>query len=184
MSGFDGNGQPWCVQGVGHPTGPADQPSGKRTWSHGYQQPLAASPDGVVASGCADVTQLMIDPFGSDSQGEFPECREVGFFKEIFRCTYASTRQIHLALLQALSQLRWRQVDELNFVGTIEHRVWDRFLDGSTRYLVDDIGATFQVLNIESGENVDTRGEQFLHVLKAFSVTGTWSVGVRQFVQE
>jgi len=48
--------------------------------------------------------------------------------------------------------------------------------------LLHRVDKTFDVLNVERGENVDAVIEQFQHALIAFAMARALSVGVRQFV--
>ena len=75
-----------------------------------------------------------------------------------------------------------REIDEDDLIREIEHRVGNRLPHLRAGDLIDGVGARFEVLDVDRGENVDARVEQFQHVLVALRVARAGRVGVREFI--
>ena len=85
---------------------------------------------------------------------------------------------------EPLDQLVRRDVDQLDFVGLLEHGVGQRLADDDAGDLGDDVVEAFDVLDVERRPDVDARVEQFLDVLPALGVPQALGVGVGQLVDE
>ena len=106
------------------------------------------------------------------------------FWKKFASARSTCLRHVDLARAQPRQQFVGRQVDQLDFVGGLEERVGQRFVDANAGDLADDIVEAFDVLDVERRVDVDAGGEQFVDVLPALRVTRAGRVGVRQFVDQ
>ena len=92
--------------------------------------------------------------------------------------------QIDLAFLQPLQQLVRGQIDQLDFIGALQHRVGHGLPYRDAGDLRDHIVEAFDVLDVDRGIDIDTRLQQFLHILPALGMARTRRIGVRQFVHQ
>ena len=67
-------------------------------------------------------------------------------------------------------------------MGAIQQRVGDGFAHRDAGDLPHHIDLAFDVLDIERGDHIDARIEQFQHVLIAFQVPTAGGVGVGQLI--
>ena len=92
--------------------------------------------------------------------------------------------EINFPFGEAFAESFGGEVDELDLVGQFKDGVRNSFVDGGPGDLADGVGAAFDVLNVERGENVDTGVDEFDDVLVAFRVAGAFGVGVGELVHE
>jgi len=83
----------------------------------------------------------------------------------------------------AAQRLR-RHVHQFDLFGRPDHGVGHRFPLWHAGDLLDHVVERLQVLDVDGGDDVDARPQQFLHVLPALLVAGAGHVGVRQLVHE
>ena len=93
-------------------------------------------------------------------------------------------RNIDLAFLQPLEQFVRRDVDEDDIRRMLQDAVGHGLAHGDAGDARDDIGQTFEMLDIERRPDVDAGVEQFLDVLPAFGMAAVGRVGVREFVDD
>ncbi len=93
-------------------------------------------------------------------------------------------RHVNLAVAQALEQLARRQVDQHQVEGFLQHPVGQRFTHLHASDAAHLIIEAFQVLDVDSGVDVDASGEQLLNVLPAFGVPTARRIGVRQLIDQ
>ena len=81
-------------------------------------------------------------------------------------------------------QILGRDVDVDHLIGIDEHGVGNALahLDADERF--DRVVQAFQVLHVHRGDDVNSGGEEVLHVLVALGVSTAWNVGMRQFIDE
>src|SRR5262245_6047578 len=91
---------------------------------------------------------------------------------------------VDLALLQALDQIVWREIDELDGVGAIEHRVRHGLAHAHMRDLRDHVVEALDMLDIDGGINVDSVSEQLFDVEVALGMAAAGHVGVGEFVDQ
>ena len=89
------------------------------------------------------------------------------------KCSRATRRllgQVDLPFAEPLEQLLGRDVDELDLVGALEHRVRHRLAHLDAGDLRDHVVQALDVLDVERGVDLDARVEQLEHVLPALGV--------------
>ena len=91
--------------------------------------------------------------------------------------------QINLALVQPLDEFGGRQVHQFDH-RVVEHAVGHGLANLRAGDLPHGVGATLDVLDVERGEHVNARVEQFGHVLPAFRMARAGRVRVREFIHE
>jgi hypothetical protein len=91
---------------------------------------------------------------------------------------------IDLALLQALDQFSWRQIDQHDVAQAIEHRVGHGFTDAHAGDPVHHVVEAFQVLDVDRGVDVDACVEQFAHILPAPLVAAAGRIAMGELVDQ
>ena len=76
------------------------------------------------------------------------------------------------------------KIDELDLVGEFEDGIGHGLAHGDAGNLPYGVGAAFEVLDIQRGENVDTSIEKLDDVLISFRMTRAQGVGVGELVDE
>src|SRR5215472_9198855 len=99
-------------------------------------------------------------------------------------CALGLLRYIDLALAQALDQVLRRQVDNFDVVRLVENAVGHGFAHANARDPGDDVVEAFDMLNVESGEDIDAGGNQLLDVEVALRMPAAWRVSVGKFVDQ
>ncbi|KPY58025.1 RNA helicase [Pseudomonas syringae pv. spinaceae] len=128
--------------------------------------------------------QIVIDLRRCGLHGHFAQRGEVGLGEEGVDGSARLLRYVDLAVAQALEQLAWRQVDQHQVEGFLQHPIGQCFTHlhaGDAAHLIIE---AFQVLDVDGGIDVDAGREQFLNVLPAFGVPAAGRIGVRQFVDQ
>ena len=127
--------------------------------------------------------RIHADMVGHEPQREFAQRGEVRFAEKFLRSTRGAFRQINFSLLQTGDQFGRRQIHQLNLRG-VENAVGNGFPDFCPGDLAYGVGATFDVLDIQCRENINSSVEQFVHILPAFRMARTRCVRVCKFVHE
>ena len=148
------------------------------------QQAFAAAPDGADLPVLADIAELLVHPLGGQAQGELAQRREVALLEEIVGGDGGAVAQIDLAFRQPLPELPGRDIHQLDLIGGLDHRVGHGLAHGHAGDLADGVGAAFEVLDIERGENVDAGRPKFLDILPAFDMARAGGVGMGEFVHD
>ena len=91
---------------------------------------------------------------------------------------------VDLSFLQTAAQVLGGDIDVDELIGLRDDAVGDTLPDLDPRGSFDRFIQTFQVLDVQSGDDVDTRGEHLFHILIAFGVLASRDVGVGEFVDE
>ena len=91
---------------------------------------------------------------------------------------------IDLAVLEPLDQILRRDVDELDGVGAIEHRVGNRLAHANLGDLSDDVVEALDVLDVERGVDIDAVVEQLLDIQIALGMPAAGGVGVRELIDQ
>src|SRR5262245_63544231 len=91
---------------------------------------------------------------------------------------------VDLALFQALDQIVWGEIDELDGVGTVEDRVRHGLAHAHMRDLRDHVVKALDVLDIDGGINVDSVSEQLFDVEVALGMAAAGHVGVGELVDQ
>jgi hypothetical protein len=86
--------------------------------------------------------------------------------------------------LEPLDQVVGRQIDQLDGVGAVEHRVRDRLAHAYVGDLRDHVVEAFDVLDIDSGVDVDAAAHQLFDIEIALRVAAAFDVGVGELVDD
>ena len=93
-------------------------------------------------------------------------------------------RNVDLAFLEPLDEIVRREVDELDGVGPVEHRIGHRLAHADMRDLGDDVVEALDVLDIDGGVDVDAAAEQLLDVEVSLGMAAAGRVGVGELVDQ
>ena len=174
---------PRQVTTLRHPAGMAHQPLGMHVAINAHQQAPAHCRRRLTELPIT-LRQVVVDLRGGGLHRQFTQGGEIGLGEEGIDCGAGLFRHIHLAVAQTLQQFARRQVDQHQVEGFLQYPVRQRFADlyaGDAAHLIVE---AFQMLDVDGGVDVDTGGEQFLHVLPALGVTTARRIAVRQFVHQ
>ena len=125
--GFDVQGRPGRVQAVGQSLGVAYETD--RAWilADANDDPFARGPRPLNSPGLHVLEQLLIHALGSTAQSELAQRRQVGGREIVPQRAFGLLRNVDLALLEALDQIIGGQIDKLDRVRLVHHRVRARF---------------------------------------------------------
>ena len=107
---------------------------------------------------------------GGEAQRHFAEGGEVALLEKILRRRGRAVAEIDLAPGESLAELPSGKIHQRDLVGEIQHAVRHGLAHLDAGDLRDGLGATFDVLDVERGEHVEARVEEFEHVLIALRV--------------
>ena len=99
-------------------------------------------------------------------------------------CGARMPRQVDFSLLKPFDQVGGRQVDDFDVLGQIKHAVGHSLAYQGPCGLGDDLIETFDVLDIQRGENIDARFDQLLDIEIALGISRARHVAVRQLVDD
>ena len=91
---------------------------------------------------------------------------------------------VDLALLEALDQVVGGEVDELDGIGAVEHRVRHGLAHANMRDLRDDVVEALDMLDVDGGVDVDAVVEQLLDVEIALGMAAAGRVGMGELVDQ
>ena len=117
-------------------------------------------------------------------QRQFAQGHEVALAKEVLHGAVGLLRHVDFAGLEARQQFVGRQVNQYQFVGSVEHAVGHGLPHAGSGDAAHHIVQALDVLHIHRGVHVDTRDEQLLYVLAALGVAAAHRVAVCQFVNQ
>ena len=167
-----------------HPPRGTDDPGGQRARADADQDPLGHRPDarnGVVAA--VDL-HLGVHPGRGRPERQLAEGDQVALAEEALDGFPRLLRHVHLPVSQPLDQLVGRQIDQLDLVGRLDHRVRDRLPRRHAGHARDDVVQALEVLHVQRRVDVDAGGEQLGHVLPALGVARAGGVRVGQLVDQ
>ena len=177
------DGQPPAAEAVGHAARPADERFGKRPGTHRHEQAMPRLPRAGVGLRLAKFPRVHAHVVGHEPQGQFAQRGEIGFAEKVLRGGGGAVGHIHPAFVQPLDEFGGREIHEFKH-RVVEHAVRHRFANLRAGDLADGVGAAFDVLDVERGDDIHAGVEQFGHVLPAFRVTRAGGVRVREFIHE
>src|SRR5450759_3504443 len=168
----------------GKPITGAYQPYSKRIRPDAHQQAFAGPPH--VANGLifAVVAHLRIDTLRGTPQRELAQRNQIALAKKVADRPFGLLRQVNLAFAQPFQQIVRRQIDELDLVSALEHRIGHRFPNANLGDAADDIVQAFEVLDVERRVNVDAAVEQLLDIVPAFRMARALGVGMSQLINQ
>ncbi len=181
---FDVNRDPFGAQTAREAASGADDLLRMRARPDRDQQALLQLPDALDCFVVAILARLCVDAIGGTAQRQFAQRDQIALAEKVRDRVCGLLGHVHLARLQTLDQIVGRQVDELHFVGLVEHAVGHRFRDADVRDLPNDVVEALEVLHVDGRVHVDTGGEQFLDVLPALRMARARRVAMREFVDQ
>jgi hypothetical protein len=122
--------------------------------------------------------------FGDLAQGEFAEGDEIAAAKEILEGLLDFLLAVNVTAAHAIDKRFGSEVHHHGLGSAERNPIGDGFADSDARDGADRGSDTFNVLDVERGNDVDLRGEKFLNVFIAFAVAAAGNVGVGEFVDE
>src|SRR5450756_2287035 len=172
------------MHGRGKPLTGAYQPYRKRIRPDAHQQAFAGPPH--VANGLifAVVAHLRIDTLRGTPQRELAQRNQIALAKKVADRPFGLLRQVNLAFAQPFQQIVRRQIDELDLVRALEHRIGHRFPDANLGDAADDIVQAFEVLDVERRVNIDAAVEQLLDIVPAFRMARALGVGMSELINQ
>ncbi|MGY4247384.1 hypothetical protein ACVIIZ_008792 [Bradyrhizobium sp. USDA 4523] len=130
------------------------------------------------------IEQLLVDPLGGAAQRQLAQRGQIAGREVVFQRPLGLLGHVDLALLQPLDQIVGRQVDQLDRIGTIDHRVRHRLAHPHMGDLRDDVVEALDVLDVDRGIDVDAVRQQLLDVEIALGMPAARRVGMGEFVDQ
>ena len=130
------------------------------------------------------VNHLVVHPLRGAPQRQLAQSRQVAGLEIMPHRPLGLRRDVDLALLQPLDQVFRSQIDQLDIVGPLDHRIRHGLADADTGDLRHHVVQAFDVLDVQRGIDVDAGGEQFLDVQIALGMAAAGGVGVGQFIDQ
>jgi hypothetical protein len=128
--------------------------------------------------------KLLVDALGGAPQRQFAQRRQIRRREEMLERALGLLRDVDLALLQARDQIGRREVDELDGVRAVEHRIRHRLAHPDMGDLRDHVVEALDVLDVDRGIDVDAAVQQFLDVEVALGMAAAGRVGVGKLVDQ
>ncbi len=127
---------------------------------------------------------LGVHPLGGAPEGELAQRDQIALAEESVDGAAGLFGDVDLAFAEPLQQHIRGHIDQLDLVGPLQQGVRHGLADLDASDLRDDVVEALDVLDVERGVDVDARREQLVRILPALVVTGAWSIGVGQLVQQ
>ena len=181
---LDADGGPGRVQPVRQPLGVAHEPCRPRVLADADQGAFTRRPGAGDGVGLHVGQQLLVDPLGGPAQRQLAQRGQVARREIMLERPLGLLGDVDLALLQPLDQVVGRQIDQLDRVGAVEHRIRHGLAHPHMGDLRDHVVEALDMLDVDGGVDVDAAREQFLDVEIALGVTAAGRVGVGEFVDQ
>ena len=181
---LDAQCRPGRVQAVRETLGVAHQAGRSRVLADAYQNALARRPRTLDGMLLHVVKQLLVYPVGCAPQRQFAQCRQVGWREEMLKRALGLLGDVDFALFQTLDQVVRRQIDQLDRIGAVEHRVGNGFAHPYAGDLRNDVVEALDVLDVDRGIDVDAAVEQLFDIHATLGMPAAGRVGVREFIDQ
>ena len=171
------------MQPIGKTLRVAHKAGRARVLADADQDPLSCGPRSGNGACVHLLKQLLVHPLCRASQRELAQRRQVGWREEVPQRALRLLGDIDLALLEALNQVFRREVDELDGIGAIEDGIGHGLAHAHARDLRDDVVQAFDVLDVDSGVDVDASVQQLFHIEVALRMAAArrhWYAQVRR----
>ncbi len=172
------------VQPVRESLGVAHQPGRARILADADENALARGPGAGDGVRLHVGQKLLVDPLGRAPQRELAQGGQVAGREIMLERPLRLLGDVDLALLQPLDQIVGREVDQLDRIGAVEHRIRHGFAHPHMSNLRDDVVQAFDVLDVDGGVDVDAVGQQLLDIEVTFGVAAAGGVGVGELVDQ
>ena len=175
---------PWRMQPVRQPLCHAHEARRTRILADANQNAFACRPGPGDRIGLHMRQELLVDALGGAAQRQLAQRGQIARREIMLERALGLLGDIDLALLQARDQIVGRQIDQLDRIGAVEHRIRHRLAHPHMGDLGDDVVEAFDVLDIDRGIDVDAARQQFLDVEIALGMAAAGDVGVGEFVDQ
>ena len=179
------HGEQVAAGGPGRDPGPAAD-EGLALLASGQRDhdPLAGLPGALDAVLGPVPLQALVHLVGQPEQGQLPQRGEVAGAEVVGQRGVDLLGRVDVPVRHPAAQRLRGDVDQLDLVGGADHGVRHGFPLRHPGDLLDDVVEGFQVLDVDVGDDLDARGQQFLDVFPALGVPRSWHVGVRELVDQ
>ena len=172
------------MQAVGQALGVAHEAGAARVLVDADEDALAGGPRPGDRARLHLAQQLLVDAFGGAAQRELAQRGEVLRREEVLQRALRLVRHVDLAFAQALDEIVRGDVDELDGVGAVEHRIRHGLAHPDAGDLGDDVVQALDVLDVHRGVDVDAVGQDFFDVEIALGMPAAGRVGVGELVDQ
>ena len=115
-------------------------------------------------------------------QSQFTQLKDILGFEEVIQRHGYFLRFIDFTGFQAGDEFFGSEVDVHHFIRFLQYTVRDTLFDFDAGDALNFFVDAFNVLDVDSGNHIDTFVQQIHHVLPAFLVSAALYIGMRQFV--
>ena len=181
---FDIKRRPRPVQPVGEPLGVANKSGAAPVFADADQNALAGGPgsrDGMRLHVCE---QLLVNAVRRAAQRKLAQSGQVAGREIMLQGPLGLLGDVDFALLEPLDQIVGGDVDELDCIGAVEHRIRYGLAHLHMRDLGDHIVETLDVLDVDRTIDVDSVVEQFLNIQIALGMPAARRVGMGELVHK
>ena len=119
-----------------------------------------------------------LDTVRGTTQRKLAQGEQIGPAKELLGRRGGVLGYVDLSGAQTSEELVGRQIDELDFVGFVEHTVGQRLTLPHAGDLRHHIVQALEMLHVDGGPYVDARGENLFDVLPALRVSRSGSAPI------
>ncbi len=172
------------VQAVGQTLGVAHEPGAAGVFVDADEDALTGSPWPGDRARLHLAQELLVDPLGGAAQCKLAQRGEVFRREEVLQGALRLVRHVDLAFAQALDEVVRGDIDELDGVGTVEHRIRHGLAHPDPGDLGDDVVQALDVLDVDRRVDVDAVGEDFLDIEVALGMPAAGRVGVGELVDK
>ena len=160
------------------------EPFGLHVGANANQDTTACRPRALDGARTHVTLQVRIDALHRYAHGKLAQDQQVAASEEILDGALCFFGNVHLAFVQPLGQLFGRKVDQLDFIGCLEHAVGQALAHFDTGNALDEIVETLEVLHIECCEHIDAGIQDLFDVLVTLFVATAGNIGVSELVYE
>ncbi len=146
--------------------------------------PLAGLPGAVDAVLGPVPLQALVHLVGQPEQGQLAQGGEVAGAEVVGQRGVDLLRRVDVPVRHPAAQRLRGDVDQLDLVRGADHGVRHGFPLRHPGDLLHYVVEGFQVLDVDVGDDLDARGQQFLDVFPALGVARSWHVGVGELVDQ
>src|SRR5580704_13344664 len=169
----------------GHPGRPPQQAVGPGDPGDGHHDALARLPHDLGVVPAQVLQQVLVGLVGQEPQRELAQGGQVVDAEEVGQGQRDPLLRIDVAVQHAASELFGRRVDQLDLVRLAYDPIRDTFTNPRSRHVLDLVRDALQVLDVDRGNDVDPRGEDFQDILPPLAIPArSWHVRMGQLVDQ